>query len=124
MVKVYCDKPQFNVIDLIADHKNSVITVEYSDEIEDRFETFVGLTNAQVEIIAVMNVSFENDNVDEDGRVDVNAASADIVSLQIKSRIIDSVEEELYEEVQLDINDAMLRSLVNQRFSVRIEKDE
>lgn len=124
MVKVYCDKPQFNVIDLIADHEHSVITVEYSDEIEDRFETFVGLTNAQVEIIAVMNISFENDEVDEDGRVDVNAASADIVSLQIKSRIIDSVEEELYEEVQSDINDAMLRSLTDQRFSIRIEKDE
>lgn len=124
MVKVYCDKPQFNVIDLIADHEHSVITVEYGDEIEDRFETFVGLTNAQVEIIAVMNVSFENDNVDEDGRVNINTASADIVSLQVKSRIIDNVEEELYEEVQSDISDAMIRSLANQRFSIRIEKDE
>lgn len=124
MVKVYCDKPQFNVIDLIADHDNSVITVEYRDEIEDRFETFIGLTNAQVEIIAVMNVSFENDNVDEDGRVNINTASADIVSLQVKSRIIDNVEEELYEEVQSDISDAMTRSLANQRFSIRIEKDE
>ena len=124
MVKVYCDKPQFNVIDLIADHEHSVVTVEYSDEIEDRFETFAGLTNAQVEIIAVMNISFENGDVDEDGRVEINSTSADIVSLQIKSRIIDDVEEELYEEVQSDINNAMIRSLTNQRFSIRIEKDE
>ena len=124
MVKVYCDKPQFNVIDLIADHDHSVITFEYNDEIEDKFETFAGLLNAQVAIIAVMNISFENDNIDEDGIVEINSKSADIVSLQIKSRIIDSVEEELYEEVQSEINDAVIMSLANQRFSIRIENDE
>lgn len=124
MVKVYCDKPQFNVIDLIADHEHSVITVEYSDEIEDRFETFVGLTNAQVEITAVMNVSFSHDDIDDDGRVQIDSTSADIVSLQIKSRIIDDVEEEIYEDVQAEIKDEMVRSLLAQKFSVRIEKDE
>lgn len=124
MTKIHCDEPKFNIIDVIADADETVITLEYTDDIEDRFETFAGPINARVEIIAVMNVSFNHEDIDDDGRVEIDATSADIVSLQIKSRIIEEVEEEIYEDIQADIKDEMIRSLLSQKFAVRIDRDE
>lgn len=121
MTKVHCDDPHFEIIDLVADGAHSVITIEYSDQIEDHFETFARMVNAQVEIVAVMNISFDHNQIDDDGLVLLDCASAEILHFQMKSRILDTVEEEFYEDVQADIKNAMMRSLLAQRFTVKID---